>query len=299
MRCVGDFTPSDNRELRHRDLQYRAKLNELDFPWLEISSNATSPDQVVKEIATNEGQEDKPLPFLGADLETVYEFWKQNIRPSETSTAHELFRNFTFIVVTEKSIEAERPNCTVCCDAPDYNEETDTPTLKSVTVNLRELPLITPSLEELTATPSELLSGEEMLLCSIPPFTQKAPTRGDRSGDYVVASAKEARAGKQQGLKLRPEPRGRALDHDREAVLFRCPFQEAVSAAQLHQQVEEIARKEGIKIRLDANPSRSSPAPKRSEGKKGNDGDNTGDAEGTEGRKTFRKFMSKLAGKKT
>ena len=239
------------------DVQYRAELNKLKLPWLEICSDADSPTQVENDMIAKQDQSDKPLPFLNADHHAIHKFWKANVRPSETSVEPELFTNFTFILVDKDCLEADPPCCNVCCDAPDYGYPLDyyddDPILTVLRFSLEYLPNHIIALEQLMLTVSDLVTRAEYVLCSMPPFTEKVKTPGARDRVCVMVSAKEARAAKHRGLILQPEPNypaPPAYDHDREAVLFLCSKSEALRVGQMNSYSERTGRIPGMPVEI-------------------------------------------------
>ena len=69
-------------------------------------------------------------------MDTVGNFWVQNLRPALDSTAWEPFATFTWLVIDQECVEASPyQKILVCTDAPDYDdfkedENDPKPTLK-------------------------------------------------------------------------------------------------------------------------------------------------------------------------
>ncbi|KAL8867423.1 MAG: hypothetical protein Q9174_005678, partial [Haloplaca sp. 1 TL-2023] len=229
------------------------KDNEIDdgervyIPWSIIRSDAHDRDTIIKTLTDEDS-----WPFLGYEIEAIYDFFKKYLRPAQDSIKNEPFTNFVFIVVDEDCINSEN-DCLLCCDAPDYSNEIGETVLqmKRMPINIAKILLV--PLEQLALTPSEAWEDIEAdVLSSIPPFTQEqypgSTVTRDDDRQQVVSPA-QGRLNKQRGIILKPGVNDeRGWDDDRLAVIFRRDRHLAIQLTYAHRQLEFLSRRDGATI---------------------------------------------------
>ena len=220
------------------------------IPWSIIRSNVHDRDTIIDTLT-----DDDAWPFLGLDIDAIYEFFKDYIRPAQDSTRSEPFTNFVFIAVDEDCIKSETYECLLCCDAPDYSNENGEVVLQVQRMPINVAKMLLVPLEQLAMTPSEALDVDSDILSSIPPFTQDqlpgSKVGTDDDDRQQVVSPAEARINKQRGLALGPnDDEERGLDNDRMAVIFRTNREEAIRAAYLYRQAELLCRRTGKTLKF-------------------------------------------------
>ena len=175
--------------------------------WVEVTSN--NGETVIEEIKTDD-DDDGPsnMPFLNCTVEEIYEFYKENLRPKDDSTAHDPINAFTFIVVDEACFRADPKECILCSDAPDFGEEEVK--LKQVRLPIRKVLESLVSVEMLSMTPSELGTDAEIVVTMMPP-AWTVPF-GDEPRLYKPATPAQARENKRRALEGIPGPLGRGLE---------------------------------------------------------------------------------------
>lgn len=151
------------------------------------------------------------MPFIGFTPAQVYEFHKR-IRPADDHTGPRKFTYFTFLAIDEQCVRADPMECLICCDAPDFGEDEYDINLKVLRVPFAILMKYLYALEQMAVTPSEVTSGEEFPLTSMP----------------------------SPGLQVEDQTNGR--------VVFRCPLEEDLRSAALSMQLEQAAAELGYKV---------------------------------------------------
>ena len=217
----------------------------VEQPWLNITSSATSLDQILSEIryTTDENpSQPAPMPFLGSDIQKVHEFYENYIRPPSDANPHIHFCNFVYLVIDTTCFQREplsgstRANSTssildskdftilFCSDAPDIGESENEVRLKVLRLPLAQALNNVCCCETLTRTPSEALrfswDPTNKDLCGLvvrPPPTLMAlePCEAGKDTEYRFATREEARANKRRGIMIvekTEKERGKPLD---------------------------------------------------------------------------------------
>ncbi len=148
--------------------------------------------------------------FLNCTVEQVYDFYKRYLRAADDSLDPQHFSASTFVVVDEACLSADRWQCIVCTDGPDFGEADDARVLKQVRVEVSNAWLTVARLEELTITASEAEywarnpHDEDFRILKMAPKPPKiVPIADSDDGDiwWGLATPTQARAKKMKGIK--------------------------------------------------------------------------------------------------
>ena len=193
--------------MAHHPIQYFD-----DLYGIKLSDIGPTYLQIVKRTQFDELETDTDEPpalnFYGCTVEQVYNFYKRHLQPPENSEAWEnsCFSKYTFVAIDEECLEFKPYQCIIGSDAPDFGEAEDEIKLKTLRVDLEEIPDVLNGLEMLTRTPRETSIVREndpdyigLTLRPTPPWRQMY-----RDDDGVMvfdhATPKEARANKRRGI---------------------------------------------------------------------------------------------------
>ena len=107
--------------------------------------------------------------FIGWTVEDIYAFFKSHLRPPQDDLTGSFFSNFTFVVVDQVCVSSRRWQCIICCDAPDFGEQSKEIELKKIRMSLAEAVDHLIAFEELFLTPDEFEDQEETLGFEVTP----------------------------------------------------------------------------------------------------------------------------------
>lgn len=196
-------------------------------------------------------------PFIDSSVEEVYEIFKKTISTADDIAMERPFTHFTCVMIDQECIYSNPYQCIVCSDAPDFGEVAGANRLKSMRLPLEVAASVLVPLEQLSMTPSEAIESDSDCLTSTPPFTVMADSQYD--GCHDLATPAESRRHKERAIKLffeRPiQELPKALDIERNAVLWKCPRKEAMFVSHLHRKAECLARRNGGVVSFSSDAS--------------------------------------------